>query len=73
MLGKMPRLWGSMGTVFIKNAALGVASCKKTNFSHEAFCLFAVAEIFLEVAIFLETYPVLKNSWLHAWLTTMFG
>ena len=25
------------------------------------------------MAIFLETYPVLKNSLLHAWLTTMVG
>ena len=35
--------------------------------------MFPVTEIFLEVAIFLETYPVLKNSLLHAWLTTMVG
>ena len=46
---------------------------KNLIFPHGAFCLFAVAQIFIEVAIFPETYPVLKNSWLHAWLTTMFG
>ena len=29
--------------------------------------------MFLEVALFLEIFPVLKKSWLHAWSTTMVG
>ena len=47
---------------------------KKTLFfPHEAFCFFVVAEMFLKVALFLETSYVLKNSCVHTWLTTMIG
>ena len=56
----MPRLWGSMGKFLIKNAVLG-----EKSFPHEAFCLLVVAEMFLELALFLET-PFLNNSWVHA-------
>ena len=31
-------------------------------FSHKAFCLFVVAEMFLEVALFLEVYSVQKTG-----------
>ena len=34
----------------------------KKNFPHKAFCLFVTAEMFLEVALFLETYSVLKTG-----------
>ena len=31
-------------------------------FSHKAFCLFAVVEMFLRVALFLEVYSVQKTG-----------
>ena len=43
---------------------------KKTQ---KSFCLLVVAEMFREVALFLETSSVLKTSWVQAWLTTMTG
>ena len=46
---------------------------KNQIFLHKSFCFLVAAEMFLEVALFLETSPVLKNSWVHAWLTTMTG
>ena len=45
-----------MGKFLIKNAVLGVPRWKKIQiFLHENFCLFVVAEMFLEVALFLES------------------
>ena len=50
----MPRLRVTTGKFLIKNAILEVPRWKKApNFS-PSFCLFAVAEMFLEVALFLE-------------------
>ena len=70
LLGKMPRLRVTIGTFFIENAVLGVPRWKEAPyFSPYMFCLFVAAEIFLQVAIFLEAYSVLKN----AWSTTMVG
>ena len=46
---------------------------KTQIFSHKAFCLFVVARMFLKVTLFLETFSVLKNSWVHAWSTTVVG
>ena len=67
-------VWGSIGKFINKNTALGVLRWKNpTFFPHEAFCLSVAAGMFLEVALFLETYYVLKNSWLHAWSTTTVG
>ena len=52
-----------MGKFLLKNAVLGVLRSNKTPiFPHKAFRLFVVAEMFLEVAFFLETYVVLKNA-----------
>ena len=34
---------------------------KPQHFSHKAFCLSVAAKMFLEVALFLETYSVLKT------------
>ena len=63
-----------MGKFLIKDALLGVPGWKKTQiYPHEDFCLFVVAEMFFQVALFLETSSVLKNSQLDAWLTTMVG
>ena len=51
LLGKMPRLQGSMGKFFIKNAVLGLPMWKNHQiFPHKAFCLFVAAEMFLGVA-----------------------
>ena len=48
--------------VIIKNAVLGVSRSKNTQiFPYEAFLLFVAAVMFLEVALFLESYPVLKT------------
>ena len=59
-LKEMTLFWGEMPRLW---ASMG-------EFPHDAFCLFVIAEMFLEVALFLQT-SVLKNSWLQAWSTTM--
>ena len=46
---------------------------KPQIFPYKAFCLFVVAEMFLEVALFLQALFFLKNSRVHAWSTTMVG
>ena len=52
-----------MGKFLIKDALLGVPGRKKPQiYPHEDFCLFVVAEMFFQVALFLETSSVLKNS-----------
>ena len=62
LLEKMLRLWVSMGKFLLKNPVLGVPTWKKPqHFPHKAFCLFVAAKMFLEVALFLETYSVLKT------------
>ena len=77
----MPRLRVSMGKFLIKNAVLGEPRWKTPNFfSHESFCLFVVAEMFLGVALFLEVYSVVKTGctpgrppWLDDKSNEMFG
>ena len=62
LLEKMLRLWVSMGKFLLKNPVLGVPTWKNPqHFPHKAFCLFVAGKMFLEVALFLETYSVLKT------------
>ena len=64
----MPRLQISMGKCLIKNAILGVSRWKAPKFyPHKSFCLFALAEMFLWVALFLEVYSVLKTGCMPGW------
>ena len=62
LLQKMAKLRVFVGKFLIKNTVLGVPRWKKRPiFPHKAFCLIVVAEIFLKVALYLETYSVLKT------------
>ena len=70
MLGKMPKLQGTAGKFLIKNAVLGVPRWKRPKLVSIRSLVFVVAEMFLEVALFLETSYVLKNVWVHMWFTS---
>ena len=68
LLGKMPRLGVSMGKFFIRNAVLGVPRWKNPQvFPHEVLCLYVVAEMFLKMALYLETYSVVKTGCAPGW------
>ena len=45
---------------------LRVFKKKLQNISFEAFLSFVVDEMFIEVPIFQETSPALKNTWLRS-------